>query len=113
MCPFAPAGKSSFACNLTMRWLRRGYLYYRPWGYECHHQQNLKTMRGAKSNALASRRANCDHVFPCGALLAFVPVICGGRRRGETGYEIDLQGHSREALFRSRESFLSSLALAA
>jgi hypothetical protein len=27
-------------------------LNHRPLGYECHHQRHLKTMRGAKSNAL-------------------------------------------------------------
>jgi hypothetical protein len=39
---------------------------HRPLGYECHHQRNLKTMRGAKSNALAFfrtyRNRNCPLV---------------------------------------------------
>jgi hypothetical protein len=38
-------------------------------GYECNHQQNLKTMRGAKSNALFFRRANRSPNRPCGALV--------------------------------------------
>jgi hypothetical protein len=33
-------------------------------GYECHHQQNLKTMRGAKSNALLLGGANCHPGCP-------------------------------------------------
>jgi hypothetical protein len=45
-------------------------LNYRPLGYECHHQQNLKTMRGAKSNALFLRRANCNRACPCVALIS-------------------------------------------
>jgi hypothetical protein len=39
-------------------------LNHRPLGYECHHQQNLKTMRGAKSNALSLRRASRNHACP-------------------------------------------------
>jgi hypothetical protein len=34
-------------------------------GYEYHHQQNLKTMRGAKSNALLFGGANCHPGCPC------------------------------------------------
>jgi len=44
---------------------------HRPLGYECHHQQNLNTMRGAKSNALFLRTANCNPACPC-----FAHVIC-------------------------------------
>jgi hypothetical protein len=40
-------------------------LSHRPLGYECHHQQNLKTMRCAKSNALFSRRAKHSLACPC------------------------------------------------
>jgi len=42
-----------------------GYLV----GYECNHQQNLKTVRGAKSNALFLRRANWNRICPCVALV--------------------------------------------
>jgi hypothetical protein len=38
-------------------------------GYECNHQQNLKTMRGAKSNALFLKRTNCNSACPCVALV--------------------------------------------
>jgi hypothetical protein len=38
---------------------------HRPLGYECHHQQNLKTMRGAKSNTLFFRTENCNPACPC------------------------------------------------
>jgi hypothetical protein len=45
-------------------------------GYECHHQQNLKTMGGAKSNALLFRGANyhpgCPGVAPVSKLLYIV-----------------------------------------
>ena len=44
-------------------------LNHRPLGYECHHQQNLKTMCGAKSNALFSRRANRNRDFLPSSLL--------------------------------------------
>jgi hypothetical protein len=37
-------------------------------GYECNHQRNPKTMRGAKSNALFLRRANWNRICPCVAL---------------------------------------------
>jgi hypothetical protein len=50
-------------------WLRGADLNRRPLGYECNHQQNLKTMRGAKSNALFSRRANRNPGCPCIALV--------------------------------------------
>ena len=40
-------------------------------GYECHHQQNLKTMRGAKSNALFLTGANWDLACPY-----LAPIIC-------------------------------------
>ena len=36
-----------------------------------NHQQNLNTMRGAKSNALLSNSGNWNHTCPCVAL-----VIC-------------------------------------
>jgi len=49
---------------LVLRWT------WRPLGYECHDQQNLKTMRGAKSNALLLRRANCNPACPCVALVS-------------------------------------------
>jgi hypothetical protein len=38
-------------------------------GYECNHQRNLKTMRGAKSNALFLRSANGSLGCPCIALV--------------------------------------------
>ena len=44
-------------------------LNHRPLGYECHHQQNLKTMRGAKSNALFSSRTDCNRACLCLALV--------------------------------------------
>lgn len=44
-------------------------LSHRPSGYECHHQQNLKTMRGAKSNALFLRGAYRNAICPCVALV--------------------------------------------
>ena len=47
-------------------------------GYEYHHQQNLKTMRGAKSNALLFRGANCHPGCPCVALVIFYS-LCGRR----------------------------------
>ncbi len=34
-------------------------------GYEYHYQQNLKTMRGAKSNALLLRGMQCQAACPC------------------------------------------------
>jgi len=37
--------------------------------YECHQQRNLKTMRGAKGNALLLRGATCNAVSPCVALV--------------------------------------------
>jgi hypothetical protein len=42
---------------------------HRPLGYECHHQQDLKTMCGAKSNALFLITANCNPACPCVALV--------------------------------------------
>src|SRR2546427_970816 len=48
---------------------RLGFANPRPLGYECHHQQNLKTIRGAKSNALFLRRVNCNRACPCVALV--------------------------------------------
>ena len=36
---------------------------------ECNHQQNLKTMRGAKSNVLFLRGANWNRTCPCVALV--------------------------------------------
>jgi hypothetical protein len=48
---------------------------HRPLGYECHHQQNLKTMRGAKSNALLLRTANRHRACPCVALVS-CPKSC-------------------------------------
>jgi hypothetical protein len=50
-------------------WLRGVDLNHRPLGYECNHQQNLKTMRGAKSNALFLTRADCNQDCPCVALV--------------------------------------------
>src|ERR1700723_2799564 len=43
-------------------------LNHRPLGYECHHQQSLKTMHGAESNALCSREAIRNPACPCVAL---------------------------------------------
>jgi hypothetical protein len=39
-------------------------LNHRPLGYECHHQRNPKTMRGAKSNELFLRRVHCHLPVP-------------------------------------------------
>jgi hypothetical protein len=47
-------------------WLRGVDLNHRPLGYEGNHQQNLKTMRGANSNALFLRRVNV--IFPAPVL---------------------------------------------
>ena len=49
-------------------------LKYRPLGYECHHQRNLKTMRGAKSKALFFRRAHC--IMPAPVLPSFKCLGC-------------------------------------
>jgi len=46
-------------------------LNHRPLGYECHHQQNLKTMRDAKSAVLFLGRANRTFTCP-----RFALVIC-------------------------------------
>jgi hypothetical protein len=46
-------------------------LNHRPLGYECHHQQNPKTMRGAKSNALFLTAVHRQAACPCVA-----PIIC-------------------------------------
>ena len=43
----------------------------RPLVYECHHQRKVKTMRGAKSNALFSRTANRNPDCPRVALVIF------------------------------------------
>ena len=43
---------AAFGFSLSDRWLRGVDLNHRPLGYECNRQQNLKTLRGAKSNAL-------------------------------------------------------------
>jgi len=52
-----------------IEWDDGGPKLVRSLGYECHHQRNLKTMRGAKSNALLLRRANCNLAYPCVALV--------------------------------------------
>jgi hypothetical protein len=42
--------------------------------YEGHHKRNLKTLRGAKSNALSLRRANCNPACPFVALVIESPA---------------------------------------
>jgi hypothetical protein len=39
-------------------------LEHRSLGYECQYPRNLKTMRGAKSNALFATGANCIRPAP-------------------------------------------------
>ena len=71
---YAAQGDSNLLGNLTRfgdvrmvaGWVD---LNHQPLGYECNHQQNLKTMRGAKSNALFLRGANCSLAWPCIALV--------------------------------------------
>jgi hypothetical protein len=46
-----------------------GRLMRRSLGYECNHQQNLKTRRDAKSNALFLERANWNRICPWVALV--------------------------------------------
>src|SRR5450631_189867 len=53
-------------------------LNQRPLGYECNHQRNLKTIHGAKSNALFLRRANWNRICPCVALV--IRAKLGGYR---------------------------------
>jgi hypothetical protein len=54
--------------NVTVGWGGGGRLMGRSLGYECNHQRNLKTMRGAKSNALFLRRTYWNRSCPCIAL---------------------------------------------
>jgi hypothetical protein len=55
-------------CKLLKDWLR-GDLNHRPLDYECNHQRNLKTLRGAKSNALFLYETKCSGHCPCIALV--------------------------------------------
>jgi hypothetical protein len=66
-------------------------------GCECNHQQNLKTMRGAKSNALFLRRANWNRICRCVALVIRAMLgLCPSLRQ--------LRGHGERECFRlSRE----------
>ena len=58
--------KAAFPRPIDSKWVKARL------STECNHQQNLKTMRGAKSNALFLRRANWNRICPCVALVIFV-----------------------------------------
>jgi len=58
-------------------------------GCECHHQQNLKTMRGAKSDALFPKGANRNPVRPWVALVrmsSHVKELIVGRSPFRAGF---------------------------
>src|ERR1051326_1290992 len=59
------SGEIQFCCK---GWLRGVDLNHRPLGYECNHQRNLKTLRGAKSNARSLQIAHRSSIRPWNAL---------------------------------------------
>ena len=72
----------------NLGWLRGVDLNHRPLGYECNHQRNPKTMRGAKSNALFLRRTNRNPACPCVALVISQnpDAVVGDLSRSRIGY---------------------------